>query len=106
MATGKIKKDMLDYVRADLTLSGVNLTANKSDANSVDFSSLVDSNTPAGYEFDHLEFVGVWPQGSWTNAIVTRCMATNSFTQKNLSLATTTTQNYIVKAIAWYKRVI
>lgn len=104
MATGTIIK-IRDMVGVPLKKENVTLTVNQTNGNSVDFTSLVSSNTPSGYNFHHLEYVGAWPGQTWNNAIVSLMKSTESMDAKGIVLTTTATQTYsTIRVIAWYYR--
>lgn len=80
----------------------VTLTVNKNNANEIDFSDDILHNTPGPYKFDHLEYLGVWPLSTWTNAIVS---CASGWSDTSIFLQTLSTQNFTVRVLCWYRRI-
>lgn len=99
MANGKtsIARDFR-YVDIEKT----NISINVNNNTTIDLTNDVSTNTPANYEFDHLEFLGAWPRSTWTNAIVSRVYA-HDLDKRILRLVTKGTQGYNVKVRIWYR---
>ena len=79
------------WKKVRINKGSVTLTANKNNANQIDFSTEVNNNKPSGYTFDHLEFLGAWPADNWNNFVVTRVYSTG---WSDTTLILTTSANH------------
>lgn len=99
MATGRIET-YSNYIGVELRKSAT-LTINQN--NTISFATEISNNTPSGWEFHHIELLGVWPLSTWTGGVVTtRAAFSNASYSTSIDLVTTVTQSYSINIRAWY----